>query len=125
MSQCAQIHLVLDEHGIGRCSRPMWDGYGMDAGFCDRIAYGKRPEGKALRDRFGEVFREDGRYGGYMPGLACIHHGGDGPRFERDGNMWCATTTTFTNLQESIAGFGETREAAEADLLRQHAEEGR
>ena len=26
----------------------------------------------------------------------------------RDGNMWCATGAGFVNLQESLAGFGET-----------------
>jgi len=33
-------------------------------------------------------------------------------RFSQDGNMVCATYDDFTNLQESAAGFGETRRLA-------------
>lgn len=109
MARCSQRHQELDEHGIGLCSKPMWNGYGGEAGFCDRPAYSKQ--------------RPEDRHNRYVPYLACLHHGGEGPRFARDGNMWAATTSTFTNLQESIAGFGETKEEAEADLLRQHREE--
>ena len=97
---------------------PMWDSYGP-AGFCDRPAYGKPPESRLLRYANGDVEREDRRYNGHVPGLACRIHGGDGPIFEMDGNMWFARTSTFENLQESIAGFGATKEEAEADLLRQ------
>lgn len=35
----------------------------------------------------------------------------------KDGNMWCATFSNFINLQESIAGFGDTIEAAKIELL--------
>jgi len=35
-----------------------------------------------------------------------------------DGNMWCAKPSWFENLQESWAGFGETKLAALADLCR-------
>jgi len=35
-----------------------------------------------------------------------------------DGNSWCATKTDFTNLQESIAGFGDTALEAIAELCK-------
>jgi hypothetical protein len=31
--------------------------------------------------------------------------------------MWCAFMPGFENLQESVAGFGETQPEAEADLI--------
>jgi hypothetical protein len=31
--------------------------------------------------------------------------------------MWCAFRPGFENLQESHAGFGETQDLAEADLI--------
>ena len=33
-----------------------------------------------------------------------------------DGNMWCAVRDDFINLQESVAGFGETQELARKEL---------
>lgn len=38
------------------------------------------------------------------------------PHLRKDGDMWCATWPTFSNLQESPAGFGETPEIAIAML---------
>ena len=35
-----------------------------------------------------------------------------------DGNKWCCCRGNFVNLQESLAGFGETKEAAISDLWR-------
>lgn len=35
-----------------------------------------------------------------------------------DGDSWCATFNDFTNLQESIAGFGNTPEDATEQLLK-------
>ena len=35
-----------------------------------------------------------------------------------DGNSWCATKTDFTNLQESIAGFGDTALESMAELCK-------
>lgn len=123
MSICGQHHRELNEHGVGKCSCPMFT-YDGPAGFCDRPAYGNRPDSPQYRNYSNnEMQREDGRYNGYVPGLACTWHGGPGPKFERDGNMWCATTSTFVNLQESWAGFGETKEQAEADLLANIARE--
>lgn len=40
-----------------------------------------------------------------------------------DGNMWCATRKDFTNLQESLAGFGETKIKAVEDLYAQEWQE--
>jgi hypothetical protein len=34
-----------------------------------------------------------------------------------DGNAWCATLDGFVNLQESVAGFGDTPRAAVENLL--------
>lgn len=63
--------------------------------------------------------REDNRYDGYVPGLACADHGGPSLTLQMDGNAWCATLPRFTNLQECPAGFGATKEEAVAAL---HAE---
>lgn len=46
--------------GKGKCSKPMWDGYGMPAGFCDESAYGSQTH---------EVAKP-------VPDLACRAHGG-------------------------------------------------
>ncbi|HDZ9352672.1 TPA: hypothetical protein RUZ49_005211 [Klebsiella pneumoniae] len=37
---------------------------------------------------------------------------------EIDGNQWCAHRTDFVNLEESPAGFGESKLLAMADLAR-------
>ena len=37
--------------------------------------------------------------------------------FFMDGDRWCCTLPDFVNLQESPAGFGDTKEAAQAALL--------
>lgn len=39
--------------------------------------------------------------------------------YQIDGNMWMATRPDFINVQESLAGFGETQELAKLDLERQ------
>lgn len=36
--------------------------------------------------------------------------------FFRDGNKWCCVNGDFVNIQESPAGFGDTFDAALADL---------
>jgi len=38
---------------------------------------------------------------------------------QKDGNMWCATRSSFLNLQESLAGFGNTVEEALSNLLKE------
>ena len=41
-----------------------------------------------------------------------------GVDLEIDGNQWCAHRTDFVNLEESPAGFGESKLLAMADLAR-------
>jgi hypothetical protein len=116
MSRCSQHHMELNEFGEGKCSVPMWS-MGGPAGFCDEPAYGKWIPGKTYRNGWtGEEMRLDGRYNGYVPGLACYGHGGPEFRTFMDGNAWCAVRKDFINLQESHAGFGASREQAIAAL---------
>ena len=103
------------------CSVPMWSG-GCPAGFCDEPAYGKPPPSRRFRDGLGQMYREDLRYDGYVPALACRAHGGPSVRYKMDGDQQCATLDDFINLQESPAGFGDTEEAALEDLVRALAE---
>lgn len=41
-----------------------------------------------------------------------------GVTLQMDGNQWCATGPGFTNLQESPAGFGDTKLQAMAELCK-------
>lgn len=115
MSRLSGHHEKLNELGEGCCSVPMWS-MGGPAGFCDRPAYGKRPEGKTHVRWDGFEWRNDGLYPGYVPGLACPIHGGPKTRAFKDGNAWLAVLPDFTNLQESPAAFGDTPEEARAAL---------
>lgn len=115
MSQLHQHHQALNDEGTGRCSVPMWQ-CGYPAGFCDRPAYGHRPEAPVHRRWDGFEWRDDGRYAGYVPGLACVQHGGPDSRVFMDGDAWCAVRPDFINLQESPAGFGVTPAAARIAL---------
>jgi len=75
MSVMSKHHRELT-NGAGKCSVPMWSG-GCPDGFCDEPAYGFRPDCETFRDAYtGEIKRLDGRYNGYVPGLACPKHGG-------------------------------------------------
>ena len=66
MARCCKWHMELTD-GVGKCSKPMWDGWGMPTGFCDEPAYGPQtPEGKR-------------RYKRYVSSLACLAHGGPPP----------------------------------------------
>lgn len=38
---------------------------------------------------------------------------------QKDGDMWCAIRNSFINLQESLAGFGNTVEEALTNLLKE------
>lgn len=106
----------------GKCSRPMWSGFGEC--FCDEPAWGEQYSLGSPHGQYWDSPGTRGEYGNYqpyVPALACKAHGGPGPeqiRFVRDGNMWCAFMPDFINLQESVAGFGTSQTAAEADLLR-------
>lgn len=115
MSALSKQHKTLNEDGIGLCSVPMWGG-GSPAGFCDRPAYGLRPDMPTHRRWDGFEWRDDGKYAGYVPGLACECHGGPSSRVFMDGNQFCAVMPEFINLQESPAGFGDTAEQARAAL---------
>lgn len=76
MSVCGLYHKQLNEQGVGMCSVPMWNG-GLPDGFCDKPAYGFPTPSKLFRNGFtGRMQREDGRYDGYVPFLACEAHGG-------------------------------------------------
>ena len=75
MARISEHHRVLT-NGVGKCSVPMWSS-GCPDGFCDRPAFGERPDGPMFRDAWtGVERRQDGKYSGYVPGLACPQHGG-------------------------------------------------
>jgi hypothetical protein len=118
VSALSKWHREVDEMGEGKCSVPMWSG-GCPDGFCDRPAYGEPPPGKTIRRWDGYEYREDGRYAGYVPALACVAHGGPKVRTYMDGNAWCAVHPGFINLQESPAGFGPTKDEAIAELAKE------
>jgi hypothetical protein len=75
MSCMSKHHEKLDANGVGKCSVPMWSN-GCPAGFCDQEAFGERPPMATIRRWDGEIYRMDGKYAGYVPGLACPGHGG-------------------------------------------------
>lgn len=77
-----QNHHMETINGVGRCSVPTWCN-GLPAGFCDKEAYGKPEFGETFRDYYGEVRRIDGRYSGFVPGLACPSHGGPRQRLHQ------------------------------------------
>ncbi len=99
----------------GKCSVPMWDGFGFPAGVCGADAHGIYIDGPTFRDAYtGEVRRMDGKFRSHGAGLHCPRHGGPeptGPRVFVDGAtkegrpMYCAVMHDFENLQESPAGF--------------------
>jgi hypothetical protein len=115
MSRLSNHHRELNECGEGKCSVPMFAG-GGPAGFCDKPAFGTRPNAPITTRWDGFSYRDDGLYAGYVPGLACRMHGGPSTRVFKDGNAWCAVRSDFINLQESTAGFGDSPEAARAEL---------
>ena len=75
MSICSRHHLKVGPSGEGKCSVPMWCN-GLPGGFCDKPAYGFPSKCATWRDRYGRLHRTDGKYNGYVPGLACVGHGG-------------------------------------------------
>ena len=118
MSRCSEHHLTLDAEGRGKCSVPMWGGSGGPAGFCDAPAFGEPPPSLMVWSSAQQMtVRADGRYPGYVPGLACPGHGGPDTRVFRDGDAWCAVRSDFIDLQTSPAGFGASPDAARSALL--------
>ena len=111
-------HQTLNEYGEGKCSVPMWSG-GYPAGFCDKPAYGVRLPTRIRQSSSGNLVADDGGYAGYVPALACPLHGGPSIRTFMDGNAWAAVYADFKNLQESPAGFGDTKDEAIASLKAQ------
>lgn len=69
-------HMTLDESGKGKCSVPMFAGFGSAAGFCDKEAYGNPIPREYYEDRIGRKIYLTPGYDGYVPGLACPCHGG-------------------------------------------------
>lgn len=106
--ECSKHHKEVNELGIGKCSVPMWCN-GLPAGFCDKPAYSKQTKEDL------EFRRATNRYL-YVPALACPAHGGEKSRVFKDGNSWCAVMPDFVDLQESLAGFGDTPEEARKNL---------
>lgn len=116
MSSVSEHHRTLDDSGIGLCSVPMWMN-GSPAGFCDRPAYGIPPHSpQHMNYCINEMQRDDLRYNGYVPALACIGHGGPRSRVFKDGNKYCAVFPDFVNLQESESGWGDSIQEARLDL---------
>jgi hypothetical protein len=76
MARMCECHEKLNADGVGSCSVPMWSGDGGEAGFCNKVAFGSRPDGETVVRWDGYVYRSDNRYAGYVPGLACPGHGG-------------------------------------------------
>jgi hypothetical protein len=117
--RCSAHHEQTDAMGFGKCSVPMFSGFGGEAGFCDEPAYGKPPESPRYYSYATMSYhRDDGRYSRYVPGLACVNHGGPPSRVFMDGDAWCAVFGDFEDLQVSTAGFGPTPDAARAELKR-------
>lgn len=93
MARMSKHHAEL-MNGKGKCSVPMWQGE-IEC-FCDKDAFGERPEGQRIRDAYtGRTFRTDGRYDGYIPGLACPDHGGPPcPGLEIEPGVWSGCSGT-------------------------------
>lgn len=96
----------------GACSVPMYIA-GSPAGFCDEKSYGEQYTGAHLPWRY--------QLPNHPPlalGYCCEGHGGPSEekiRFVRDGSKWCCFGPSFKNLQESVAGFGDTQTKAMLD----------
>ena len=84
--ECKQEYDDAFSGVLGLCSVPMWAD-GCPAGTCDCKAYGERPKGATFWNyAANEEQRLDGRYNGYVPGLACPAHGGPKtPNVQLDG----------------------------------------
>ena len=81
MACMAEWHKTLTG-GVGKCSVPMWWGWGGEAGFCDAPAFGPQEKGQQRHGQYGPGWRGDRWFQGgvwtpgYCAGLACYAHGG-------------------------------------------------
>jgi len=75
-AECQREHEDAIDGVLGPCSVPMWVA-GCPAGTCGNAAYGHRPPSRMwMNYGAGRMMREDLRYDGHVPGLACHVHGG-------------------------------------------------
>lgn len=89
MARTLEHHHKLT-NGVGKCSVPMWSS-GSPDGFCDKPAFGEPERSPTYRNASGQEIRLDGRYNGYVPGLACVEHGGPQARHFGDPCVLCGT----------------------------------
>lgn len=76
-AECLQEHEDAINGVLGPCSVPMWCGSGCPAGTCENKAYGERPPSRMwMNYGAGRMMREDLKFDGFVPGLACPVHGG-------------------------------------------------
>jgi hypothetical protein len=76
-AECQEEHEDACNGVLGPCSVPMWWGSGCPAGTCGNKAYGKRPPSRMwMNYGAGRMMREDLKFDGFAPGLACPVHGG-------------------------------------------------
>ena len=105
-------------NGVGKCSVPMWMG-GCPAGFCDAPAYGERPPSPEYHNAYGDRFRADGKYSGYVPGLACVGHGGPPSMHRFDPCIYCGSPHDEVKPgpcpRTLAAAEAEAREASDAE----------
>lgn len=99
----------------GKCRVPMWSGFGVPAGHCNKQAFGEQlPQEVLFQTR-------NWRESPYCYGPCCPEHGGPSegePILFHDGytpkgrRMWCAVLPGFRNIQEDPAGFDENGNTA-------------
>lgn len=104
MSNTMEHHHKLT-NGVGKCSVPMYSG-GTPAGFCNEPAFGeyidgeRYPRASHIRQELqGE--RMDGKFDGYVPGLACSAHGGPKcPGLEIELGVWSGCNAHTTGAKD-------------------------
>ena len=100
----------IRESDFARCMWPMDPGDRMGAWniLVEGLALGAKPE--RVAELAGKWGCDDADADTYADRL--------GVTMDLDGNAWCAKPQGFENLQDSCAGFGETKLAALADLAK-------
>lgn len=106
MSATCQHHRELT-NGVGKCSKPMWCGYGEDGGFCDEPAYGPQ-EPSAEHDGRGGYWENGRFYSYYVPFLACYRHGGPKAPDATNPQMTPAGSQQVTQVSGDAAGPAES-----------------